>query len=425
MKRILTAVACASLALGLTACGTTSPGTEPTGPVTLRMAIWDEVQMPAMQALAKAFQDEHSSISIDIELTAFDQYWTKLETAATGKGAPDIFWTAPAYYQKYAANGIISDLTPLIERDSVSLEGIYPVLIEGFTFEDGLYAIPKDIDNIGLWYNKELFDQAGLAYPDGTWTWDTLLEAAKKLTDPEAGVWGIAAQGGDGKDRQSYYSTIPQAGGEILRADGTSGYNTPEAIEGVRFWVDMIQTHKVSPSVDQMVDTEAQNLFMTGKVAMIYEGSWRAALFAGDDYISSRADVAVLPKGSAGSQTSANGLGYSLYAESPNQEAAWEFLKFLASPEASKIQAANGTVIPAHQSEATTWVNSHPEYNLQAFIDMAADQADFLPVSIDSAVWRNEAKKVFQRAYLGETSVEEAAATIAGFMDDALAKERG
>ena len=95
-----------------------------------------------------------------------------------------------------------------------------------------MYALPKDVDAIALWYNKELFKQAGVAYPTANWTWNDLTAAAQKLTDPAKGVYGIAAPA---EDQANYDNTILQAGGQILSADGKkSGLDSPEAIRGLQ-----------------------------------------------------------------------------------------------------------------------------------------------------------------------------------------------
>ncbi|MCI1141088.1 extracellular solute-binding protein, partial [Stenotrophomonas maltophilia] len=94
---------------------------------------------------------------------------------------------------------------------------------------------PKDFDTIGLWYNKKMFDEAKIPYPDNTWDWNKLREAAKKLTDPNKGVWGIAAAP-YGQD--NYYNTIFQSGGFVISDDKkSSGFDKPETIEGLSFWV--------------------------------------------------------------------------------------------------------------------------------------------------------------------------------------------
>lgn len=389
-------------------------------PATLRFAIWDENQKKAMDAIVAKFREKHPQIEVQVELVApVAQYMLKLETQATGKSAPDLFWMPYSYFHKFARNGILEPLDSWMTRDKYTLDAIYPNLVAMFTDGGKTFGIPKDYDTVGLWYNKSMFDQAGIPYPDDTWDWAKLVEVGKKLTDPSQGVWGFAAQLGD---RASYYNTIPQNGGQIITKDGKSGYDSPEAIEAVKYWTDFIHVHKISPTLQQMTDTTALNLFKTGKVAMYFDGSWKAAEFAADNYTKANANAAVLPKGKQRA-TSGNSLSYAMYSESKNKEQAWELLKFLGSQEAAEIQGSFGAVIPAYKGSEKTWINSTPQFNLKAFVDMA-EYISPTPVSLETAQWRNEATKQFQRAWAGEISAEEAAKLAANQMNTVLAGEK-
>src|SRR5665647_2790187 len=95
-----------------------------------------------------------------------------------------------------------------------------------------IFGMPKDVDAVGLWYNKKLFTDAGVKFPDASWTWDDLTAAAQKLTEPAKGIYGIAA---NAADQQNYYNTILQAGGYIISPDGkSSGYGSQAAIKGLQ-----------------------------------------------------------------------------------------------------------------------------------------------------------------------------------------------
>lgn len=420
MSRKNSTIALALLGVGIlaatTACSPASSGEGTAAePASLRLALWDEAQIPAMNALIDEFEAEHPEITVEVELTPFGQYWTKLETAATGRAAPDVFWMALGEFRRFAANDIIVDYSELMERDGYTLDGMYPELQTAYTWEDGLYGIPKDIDNIGLWYNKSLFDAAGVAYPDETWTWDSVLEAAQALTDADAGVWGISSEGGSGQDRQMM-SSVFQNGGFYLTDEGESGFESAETIEAVQWWIDLIDVHGVSPTTQQLVETPGADLFKSGKVAMYYGGSWNAGIFAADP-AGADFDVAVLPEGPVQTASAAHTIGWATYAESKYPEQAWELVKFLGSVRASEIQAETSTVIPAHEAASAAWVASAPQYNLKAFIDQAANAAVFTPADVNAGAIRSKAKEIYQKAFLGEMSVAEAGAELTAYVN--------
>lgn len=156
-----------------------------------------------------------TGIPVDIQVVPWDQYWTLLEAGAQGGSMPDVFWMHSNYSQKFMSNDILLDLTGRINASEViDLNNYYQDITQLYQLDGKTYAIPKDYDTIGLWYNKALFDEAGLSYPDESWTWDTLAETAEKLTDKEKGQYGFASPAANNQD--GYYNLIFSMGGGIL-----------------------------------------------------------------------------------------------------------------------------------------------------------------------------------------------------------------
>lgn len=386
---------------------------------TLRFAIWDANQKPAMEETMTRFSAANPDIKVSIEVVPRSDYVTKLETAIVGKNAPDIFWNAlPDRFLDLSRLGLIENLDARIKADGVDLSGIAPALLKAFTYNGSLYAIPKDFDTVGLWYNKALFDAAGVAYPDDSWTWETLRETAKKLTDPANNVFGFVVTPGT---RQGYYDFIAQNGGRVITDDHRSGFDMPETIAALQFMANLIQVDKVSPTVQQTEEVNPQTRFKTGKAAMIFDGSWRAREFANDPYTLANADVAILPKGVRRASSSGT-LGYSIYSGSAHKEEAWKLLKFLASPEAARIQASAGAVIPSHMGEAKIWVESIPQFHLQAFLDMVGD-AEIVAHSANTPGWSGTMNQELKKALAGDITVEQAARTVTEKMNAVLAAE--
>jgi multiple sugar transport system substrate-binding protein len=317
-------------------------------------------------------------------------------------------------FQLYATNGV---LAPLEGEPDLR---VYPKsLVDLYTVDDKTYGLPKDFDTVGLWYNKELFDAAGVKYPDDTWTWDTFKAAAAKLTNEAKGQYAIGSSLTSAQEYQ--YNTIYQAGGSVLSADGTkSGYADPATIEGLKFWTDLIKNGQ-SPDLETLTDTQAINLFESGKIAMYYGGSWDAAEFSTNTYTKSRADVAVLPQGKKRA-TIIHGLANVVSAKSKSPAAAWEFVNYLGSKEAGELLAKNG-VIPAYNGTQDAWVKSHPEFHLQAFLDEVEYSVPY-PVSPNTAAWQELETKYLTPAWAGTTDVTAAAKELAAAMDDSLAEEK-
>ncbi|MGH8828131.1 MAG: ABC transporter substrate-binding protein [Jiangellaceae bacterium] len=419
MKRNMAAITVA-LALAAAGCTSGSDSDSDAGdqPVTLSYGIWDQNQAPALEQIAASFEKANPEISVEIQVTPWEQYWTKLQAAAGGGAAPDVFWMNGPNFQLYASNGVLAPVSDQITKDGVDTS-VYPdALIDLYSLEGEQYGLPKDFGTIGLWYNKTLFDAAGLSYPDDSWTWEDLQDAAAKLSDKDQGTFGITAAL---EGQQDYYNTILQAGGHVISEDGTtSGYDDPATIEGLRFWTDLIESGS-SPTLQQMTDTLPLQWFESGKTAMFYGGSWNLAEFKNNEYTADKVDVAPLPQGEERAVV-IHGLANVISANTEHADAAWEFVKFLGSEEAAEIQAETGTVIPAYEGTQQAWVDAAPEYNLQVFLD-AAEYASPLPVSSNTGAWNAEEAKYLTEAWAGELDVAEAAAHIAEAMNAALADE--
>lgn len=408
------ALSAALLASATTACSGDGSSTADGGKVTLTYGVWDTTQVPAMKKIVAAFEKANPDITVKVQLTPYTQYFTKLQAAATGGQAPDVFWMNGPNFQLYASNGVIRPLTGLKTDTSV-----YPSsLVKLYRYKGVQYGLPKDFDTVGLWYNKKLFKAAGVAYPTASWTWSDFQAAAAKLSDPAKGVYGVGATL---EGQENFYNTIFQAGGSVISADGkTSGYADAATIKGLKFWTDLIEK-KQSPNLKQMTDTQPYAMFQSGKLAMFWGGSWDAAAFGANAATKTDADVTVLPAGEKRA-TVIHGLANVVSAHTEHAAEAEKFEAFLGSRQAAEIEAATGTVIPAYDGTQQAWVEAHPQYHLQSFLDELS-YAVPLPSSANTAAWNTLEIDNLTKAWNGTESVESAAKTLASQMDAALAKE--
>ena len=160
------------------------------GAVELDVALWDPDVSEAVAKSVQAFEEKHPDVNVNVTYTPYNDYFTRLRTELAGKKGPDVFWmNGPNFYQ-YASLGLIKNLQPLIERDNLDTSVYTPALKELYAYDQKLYGLPYFQDVIGLFFNKKLFDEAGIPYPDETWTWETVEEVGRKLTDNKNGIYG-------------------------------------------------------------------------------------------------------------------------------------------------------------------------------------------------------------------------------------------
>ena len=427
MKKTAALILAGTMAFSMSACGGGSQGNSgnsaqgSAGGSSVTVAIWDNAQLPGLKEIMGDFTKE-SGISVDIQVVPWDQYWTLLEAGAQGGDMPDVFWMHSNYSQKFMSNDILLDLTDRIAGSEViNLDNYYKDITELYQLDGKTYAIPKDYDTIGLWYNKEMFDAAGISYPDETWTWETMAEAAEKLTNKEKGQYGFASPAANNQD--GYYNLIYTMGGSILNEDKTkSNWDSPETIAAMQWWMDNLVT-KSMPTQEVMAESAADVLLGSGKAAMIMQGSWMVAAFKGNEYTDEHCDVAVLPMAEDGTRkTIYNGLGWVASAEGPHVEESWKLLEYLGSEAAQKKQAELGVTMSAYMGTSDTWINCAPEFHLQAFLDMTKDM-EIRPYTRNTKLWEDYSQSTMVKAYTGEMSIEDVCKDIADFMNEKLADE--
>lgn len=417
---------CMSLALLVTGCGnkdSKNPSSEgqssKSGENVVRIAMWNPDQIATMKDIEKKYEEKNPGVDIQIEETTFKDHFTKLETQAQGDVMPDIFTMNGPNFIKFASNGVIEPLDDYLDKMGIKKEDYPEGLINLYTYDNHLYGIPKDWDLTALFYNKKLFDEKGVSYPNKDWTWDDFVKAAEQLTDKDKGIWGTSFKPAT---QEGYYDTIPQCGGYIINKDKTkSGYDTEEAYDGIQRWID-IGEKGYSPDLKTLTDTNDTDLFKAGKIAMIYSGSWRIPEYLGDENISKDIDLEIMPKIKERAAT-IHGLSYCLAKGSKNKDQALDFLAYLGSKEVNEMWAEKATVIPANNKVLETWEKSYPDKNLKAFVDELEYSVPY-PVSKNTPVWNAYEEDAINEMYSFNKPVKDVLKDLAQKMNDALEKEQ-
>ena len=367
--------------------------------VTITFAFWDNNQEPGMKAIADAYMAAHPGVTVEVQVTPWDQYWTKLEASAQGGGEamPDVFWMHSNQFFKYVT---ADKLLPLdFEYDYTP----YPAGVTAlYNFNNVHYAVPKDYDTIALVYNKEIFDNAGIAYPDDTWTWDTLLETAKKLTDPEKGIYGFGAP----NDRQSGYLNLIYQNEGFAFEDGKSGYDQAVTQEAIQWWVDLQKVHQVSPSQESFVDMGVDDQMQAGKLAMCFTGSWMMSSYTNNELFADKFDLAVLPQGKTRASIY-NGLGYAGAASTKYPEVVKDFIQFCGTEEANKLQAEKKAAIPAFAGTEKYFTDNFTTINIACYPEMISYGVQY-PFSPNKSLWESQEEELMNEVYAGSKTVEEA-----------------
>ncbi|GAA2870991.1 ABC transporter substrate-binding protein [Nonomuraea rubra] len=404
--------------LGLTVlaagCGS-SGGSAAGGEVTISYAIWDKNDQPSSEKIIAAFQQANPKVKVKLEITPWEQYWTKLQTAASGGATPDVFWMNSLNVRMYAKGGIIA---PVEESKATGLPG---AVVDGYRYDGKLYALPHHVSIPALWYNKQLFEEAGVEPPTADWTWDDVKAAAKKLTDPGKQQFGILAPM---LNQVGYYNTMLQAGGQVISPDGKqSGFGDPASVQGLEFWTGLIE-EKSAPAAEVYGDTDPIQLFQSGKYGMFYGGIWFASTYWADPQFRERIDVAPLPKGPAKEAVILLGLANAVSAKTAHPKEAAAFAEFIASEQAQKIISDSaGGALSLRPGTQDGWFKAFPSFHLKETYDASMPHGVPYPVSLNTAQWQEAETRLLADAWAGKRPVADAAKEIAVQMNEILAKE--
>lgn len=393
-------------------------------PITLTMIGWEIFQQEGMEALAAAYHEKHPNVTIDVQISTWSEYWTKLEAMANSNSLPDVFWMHTNEFSKYAEAGILADLTDLYDEGKDYYYNNFPEnLVNNFVYEDQVYGVMKDVDTIGLVYNKDIFDEAGVEYPNEDWTWDTLVEASQTIKE-KTGKYGLMA---DMNEQEGWANTIYQAGGfYINNEEKTAGFLDEGTKKGMQAYVGWQMDYDFSPSQAEFSDLGKSERFFAGEGAMMYFGSWGINnLWV--NYPDLNWDVAVLPKcpdpvQGDGRASITNGLAYSTAADNPNLDVVKDFLKFLGTEEAQIIHGEHGAAIPAFNGTGNSWSDRYEGKNVQAYVDQLEYAVQY-PYSKSKSYWFPEVEATLLEVYSGNMDLDAALQQCQAVVEENLATE--
>lgn len=407
----LAAVLAGTLAVA-TGCAAAAPADEG-GDVTISYAYWDSNMTAPYEAAVKQFQQENPHIKVQLRQVAFDNYFTKLNTQISSNSAPDVFWLQNIQFPLYAKNGALADLTPYVSA-SDELAGIPQNALDGYVVDGKTLALPWQSITFGIYYNKALFRAAGVEYPTEDSTWEDIATAAKKLTDPSKGVYGILAPVWN---YGAFYQTMYAEGAKVITDGGTdTDFDSAAAIRGLEYWAQLSQDG-TSPSVSQLAENNGDynKWFTSGRAAMFSTGSWIASEYSkalGDDL-----GIIGSPAGkvdTSGYATTADAVS----ASSAHVAESYKWAEFLSGAEGQKIlnsMAGGAAGAPVNAEANDTWLQTVGVPDAKVFVDELA-KATPLPATDDTAAWESKEMVTLAPAWQGETSVEEAAKQMAAII---------
>ncbi|OIJ17060.1 ABC transporter substrate-binding protein [Anaerobacillus alkalilacustris] len=379
---------------GVDANGSTEKGNEV---VELTLSSWGSspTEQRIFEETLKAFEEEHPHIKVKLDIIA-DQYMDVLRTRLIGNTAADVFFLDAFEAPALMATGVLEPLDEYVTEDFDVVDFEDP-LLNAFKYDGVTYGFPKDTSTLALFYNLDLFEEAGLERAPKTW--EELVGYAKILKE-ETGVHGF----GIVPDLARNVFLAESKGGKIA-TDNRASFGTPEVVEALQTLIDMRNVDGSAASPADVGANWGGEMFGQGRAAMMFEGNWTIS-FLEDTFPNTNYATAEIPMIDDNKGSMAFTVAYAMNKNTEYKDEAWELISWLTGKEGMKKWTGSGFVFPSRASVAE---------ELGLFEDEI--RAPFAHATTYATVWaddtnlpiiNNNFNNEFLSAFLGQKSLEDA-----------------
>lgn len=336
MKKLLVVVLVLLMAGTLFAAGSQeSASTAAPKEITLEWWTWDPSMVDQNKEIIAKFEAANPGVKINNTMVGTKEYWTKIRIQANQNKLPDVYTMSSGYVEEWAKAGLMYNLDEFVKKDntfSVFYKSIFDTS-KSISGTDSYYAIPFALVTTVLYYNKDAFDAAGVAYPTNDWTWNDFRSAAKKLTidknkDGKIDQWGFWFYG-----RYAHIEPWVYANNGTLINRTTMRFEpNKQALDAMKMLTDLVLVDKVAPPQKDMSSFQQQDVFPQGVAAMWVDGSWFVDTLRKNVGDSMHWGIVRVPSGPSGSNKVTYGWpdSYAIAPNTKNPEMAWKFARYVA-----------------------------------------------------------------------------------------------
>jgi multiple sugar transport system substrate-binding protein len=355
-----------AITFGLAGCGEDErrSSSNPSGEVSF-MVFGDPDEIQGFKNMIAAYENEQPDVKVEmIEAADRDDLIARLSTSFAGGTPPDLFLLNYRYLGQFVSKDVLEPVEDRVDDSDVfQQEDFYEEALKAFRFDGELTCLPQNISSLVVYYNKDLFEKAGVATPKAGWKWDDMVAAAKKLQAADSKVDGLGVEPAIIRLAPFIWSN----GGELVDDDENPSHfelDTPEAQNAMADFFELNLVDEVIPSEEETESEDLETRFINGRLGMLME-SRRATPTLRAGIKDFDWNVAALPQHmQAGSILHSD--AYCMTEASENKDAAWSFMEYALGPEGAEIVAKSGRTVPSLRSVAES----------DAFLDPTAKPAN-------------------------------------------------
>ena len=306
----------------------------------IKFSSWgSQSEVSLLLPLIKDFEKQNPDIKVEF-LHIPQNYFQKLHLLFASNLAPDVVFINNYYAPKYIKAGLLEDLSDFVDKKQY-----FSKSIESFTCDNKIYAVPRDVSDLVVYYNKDLFDKYKIPYPQKNWTLSDYVNIAKKFG--QYGIWGTSYE-----TELLYLMPFLMSNGAGVLSDDSKQFvlNQEQALDTLDFYADIAYKYNVAPKKQESASLTMAQLFLQQKTAMHLSGRWLVPKYRQEAKFDW--DIVAFPSGTKGSVVNIDSSGYALSKSSRNKEAALRFIDYISSKGALSELAKSGLIVPARKDVA-------------------------------------------------------------------------
>lgn len=318
--------------------------------------------------MAYIFSEEFTAmdngITVDYREINFDDLVAEAMRAFATGSAPDIFAVDNPEHALFASRGAFLDITDLVaSSDLVDVDTFFPGPLSSVTWDGRIYGIPKATNTIALYYNKDLFEAAGLDPADPPETWDELVDAARTLTDAENNVYGLAFSAR--ANEEGTFQFLPWA---QMVGGGYENINAPGVAEALDLWKTILDEKLASPDTLTRGQWDSTGTFNSGNAAMVISGPWELNRMEQDAQFEWGATLLPVPEVGAERSSALGDFNYAIFQTTEHPEEAFQVLEYFNS-QADRLVPEFGLLPPRNDIEIPTDPNPLKAAAMEVFLE--------------------------------------------------------
>lgn len=355
--------------------------TDNDGMIHLQFASWgSESEIKILKPIISDFEKQNPQVKIDF-MHIPQNYFQKIHLLFASNTSPDIIFINNQYLPIYANAESLEGLSKYLPKED--LNKFYPKSLGALSWKGEIYALPRDVSNLVIYYNKDIFDKYNVPYPHASWTYENFLFAAQKITHlPE--VFGVSFE----EEPLFFLPYMTMYGG--WSQEDTLNYFNYDVLskdinyKGLSSYSDLRNKYHVAPLKSESASATMAQMFLQERLGMHISGRWLVPKYR--DEAKFDWDVVEFPRLNSKSESVVplDASGWAISKSSKYKKESIKFVKYLASKEVSEKFTQSGLIVPARVdvSNSIYFLDSKKPKNAKAFIT-AAETAKLTPVTLN------------------------------------------